>query len=140
MVDDDASFLRSVERLLRVAGYSVDTFTSAGKFLASRAAGLPRCLVLDVHMPDMTGLQLQDALTARGYCLPAIFVTAMDSPSVRRGARQAGAIGLLLKPFDASVLLTAIREAVRDPGGGAAGAESMDAGPDPARPGTADSR
>ncbi len=126
VVDDDASFLRSVGRLLRVAGYTVETFTSAGKLLASLATSLPRCLVLDVQMPGMTGLQLQDTLTARGYCLPAIFVTALDTPSVRKRARQAGAFGLLLKPFDQSALLTAIHEAIRDPVGSANGTDPVD--------------
>lgn len=112
VVDDDASFLRSVGRLLRAVGYRVEMFHSASEFLASPPAAPPQCLVLDVHMPDMTGLELYDKLTAQGSCLPVIFVTAYDTPQTRERAHQAGSFGLLLKPFDQEVLLRAIGEVV----------------------------
>jgi len=112
VVDDDASFLRSVGRLLRIAGYAVETFGSARQFLSSLPASLPQCLVLDVHMPEMTGLQLQGRLADQGYCMPVIFVTAYDTPQTRAHARQAGAFGLLLKPFDKETLLQAIQVAL----------------------------
>ena len=97
VVDDDASFLRSVGRLLRTADYAVETFGSARQFLSSLPTSLPECLVLDVHVPEMTGLQLQGRLADQGYCAPVIFVTAYDTPQTRAQARQAGAFGLLLK-------------------------------------------
>ena len=69
-------------------------------------------LVLDVHMPEMTGLQLQEHLVAQGYCVPAIFVTAYDTAQTREHVRRMGAFGLLLKPFDKQALLQAIQEAI----------------------------
>jgi FixJ family two-component response regulator len=113
VVDDDASFLRSLGRLLRSAGYTVQTFSSARQFLSSVKTCLPQCLVLDVHMPEMTGLQLQENLESQGLCVPVIFVTAYDTPQTREHARRAGSFGLLLKPFDKDALLRAIQEAVQ---------------------------
>ncbi len=112
VVDDDASFLRSVGRLLRSAGYTVETFGSASQFLAALPTSSPRCLVLDVHMPEMTGLQLQEHLAAEGYCTPVIFVTAFDTPQTREKAGRAGAFGLFLKPFDKQAFLRAIAVAI----------------------------
>jgi FixJ family two-component response regulator len=112
VVDDDVSFLRSVGRLLRSAGYTVETFDSAREFLASLDSSSPQCLVLDVHMPGMTGLELQDWLAAQGCRLPIIFVTAYDTPQTQAHAHRAGSFGLLLKPFHKTALLNAIGEAV----------------------------
>lgn len=113
VVDDDASFLRSVGRLLRTAGYDVEMFSSGRDFLASFPACLPQCLVLDVHMPHMTGLELQDRLVADDLRLPVVFVTAYDTPQTREHARRAGSFGLLVKPFDQGALLRAVKAAVR---------------------------
>jgi CheY-like chemotaxis protein len=113
VVDDDESFLRSVGRLLRSAGYRVAMFSSAAECLASFPASQARCLILDVHMPRMTGLELLETLAARGACVPAIFVTAHDTPQTRERAHRAGSFGLLLKPFDKLALLSAIEEAIR---------------------------
>jgi FixJ family two-component response regulator len=113
VVDDDESCLRSVGRLLRSEGYSVETFSSAGQFLSSLLTTLPQCLVLDVHMPEMTGLQLQEVLAAQGYRVPIIFLTANDTPQIREQARRAGAIGFLQKPFHTQALLVAVDEALR---------------------------
>jgi len=118
VVDDDTPFLRSVGRLLRFAGYAVETFTSARQFLAFVATTVPRCLVLDVHMPEMTGLQLQQVLAAEGCCVPVIMMTAYDTPQIREQAHKLGSLGLLLKPFDQEVLLRAVREAIRCESGG----------------------
>jgi FixJ family two-component response regulator len=112
VVDDDASFLRAMGRLLRTAGYTVETFGSPAKFLAAVTGLSPKVLVLDVHMPEMTGLELQERLAALGICLPVIFVTAHDTPQTRERAQKAGSFGLLLKPFDKSVLLRAINAAL----------------------------
>jgi FixJ family two-component response regulator len=112
VVDDDVSFLRSMGRLLRSAGYEVETFGSARQFLSTVTSSLPQCLVLDVHMPEMTGLQLQDTLEAQGYCVPIILVTAYDTPQTREHARRAGSFGLLLKPFGKEDLLQAIQMAI----------------------------
>ena len=92
VVDDDVSFLRSVGRLLRSAGYAVATFGSGREFLAALPALSPRCLVLDVHMPGMTGLELYERLAAQGASVPVVFVTAYDTPQNRERARQAGSL------------------------------------------------
>ncbi len=115
VVDDDVSFLRSVARLLRSAGYRVETFSSAREFLETLPSGSPQCLVLDVHMPGMTGLELQDWLTTQGYSLPIIFVTAYDTPQTREHAQRSGSFGLLLKPFDKAAILEAIARAIGSP-------------------------
>jgi FixJ family two-component response regulator len=115
VVDDDASFLRSVGRLLRSVGYAVETFGSARQLLSFLTTSSPRCLVLDVNMPEMTGLRLQESLEAQGYCVPVILMTAFDTPQTREHAGRAGSFGLLLKPFDTGALLQAIREAIRGP-------------------------
>ncbi len=112
VVDDDASFLRSVGRLLRSAGYGVEMFGSAREFLATLPSGQPQCLVLDVHMPEMTGLQLQENLAAQGCQVPIIFMTAYDTPQTREHASRPGSMGLLLKPFDKQSLLDAIQAAL----------------------------
>jgi len=112
VVDDDESFLRSVGRLLRSVGYTVKTFGSAREFLASLPESSPQCLVLDIYMPEMTGLELQDQFVAQGSHVPVIFVTAHDTPETRARANQAGSFGLLLKPFDKRVLFNAIAAAV----------------------------
>ena len=122
VVDDDASFLRSVRRLLRAAGYRVQTFGSAKELLTAleSPSPQPQCLVLDVHMPGMTGLELGQEIEARGICLPLIYVTAYDTPQTRELARRIGAFDLILKPFDKETLVQAIQEALgaqpEDPG------------------------
>jgi FixJ family two-component response regulator len=115
VVDDDVSFLRSVGRLLLSAGYQVQTFSSAREFLAALPSFAPHCLVVDVHMPDMTGLELLDWLRAQGSDLPTILVTAYDTPKTRDHAQRAGTFGLLLKPFDKLALMDAIDCAVGRP-------------------------
>ncbi len=112
VVDDDPSVVKSLARALRLAGYEVATFGSAQAFLGAGSPLLPQCLVLDVHMPEMTGFELQDRLTAQGCCVPIIFVTAQDTPQTQTRARQAGSFGFFVKPFDPQALLGAIGEAV----------------------------
>ncbi len=112
VLDDDASFLRAVSRLLRTAGYAVQTFSSPRELLAALPRLSPAVLVLDVHMPEMTGLDLQEQLSAKGLCLPVVFVTAYDTPQTRERAHKAGSFGLLLKPFDKAALVRAIETAI----------------------------
>ncbi len=114
VVDDDPSFLRSVGRLLHSANYAVETFGSAHDFLAAQQSSAPQCLVLDVHMPGMTGLELHDRLRAQGCRLPIVFVTAYETPHTREHAHLPGVYGLLLKPFDKRILLNAVQEALKD--------------------------
>ena len=112
VVDDDPSVRRSLTRLLTSAGYGVEAFASAGEFLARERYTGPCCLVLDMRMPGVTGLDLQETLAAAGRRLSIVFVTGhVDVPmSVR--AMKRGAADLLTKPFDDKDLLAAIQRAV----------------------------
>jgi FixJ family two-component response regulator len=98
--------------VLRLAGYAVETFGSAGEFLATLPASQPQCLVLDVHMPEMSGLELQDRLATQESCVPIVFMTAHDTPQTRERIHRAGSFGLLLKPFASEALLRAVRDAL----------------------------
>ena len=112
VVDDDPSVRRSLTRLLTSAGYTVEAFASAGEFLARERYTGPCCLVLDMRMPGLTGLELQETLAAAGRRLSIVFVTGhVDVPmSVR--AMKRGAADLLTKPFDDKDLLATIQRAV----------------------------
>jgi len=112
LVDDDDSVRRSLTRLLESAGYAVEAFASAREFLAHEPSAGPCCLVLDVRMPGLTGIELQETLIAAGRRMSIVFVTGhVDVPmSVR--AMKGGAIDLLTKPVDAEVLMQAIERAV----------------------------
>lgn len=111
MVDDDVSFVRSVGRLLRSAGYPVETFASGDDFLAALPAAAPECLVVDVHMPQMDGLELHDKLLAQGIAFPIVFMTAQETPQILHHVQEAHS-ELLLKPFDRQALVHAIARAV----------------------------
>ena len=111
VIDDDASVLRAVRRLLRAAGFAVRTFASAEDFLDSRDAPRPDCLVLDVHLGGVSGLGLQERLAASGRSIPIVFITAQDPPATRKRARAATAPECLRKPFDDESLIGAILRA-----------------------------
>lgn len=115
VIDDDHSILKSLGRLLRVAGYAVEIFASAEQFLSGLDTSMPRCLVLDVQMPGMSGFELQSRLKDMGHLVPVVFITAHDTPQTRAAARQSGAIALLFKPFQITALLAAIEEATAGP-------------------------
>lgn len=112
LVDDDASVRKGVTRLLESAGYAVEAFASAREFLAREPYSGPCCLVLDVRMPGLTGLDLQETLAAAGRRIAIVFVTGhVDVPmSVR--AMKGGAVDLLTKPVDSKDLMEAIQRAV----------------------------
>jgi FixJ family two-component response regulator len=111
LVDDDAGVLKALARLLQARGYDVQSFTSPEAFLADHDASIPGCAVLDVSMPDLDGLELQQALTAGGSQRPVIFLTgAGDIPTSVR-AMRAGAVDFLTKPVDSADLLAAIAHA-----------------------------
>jgi len=107
IVDDDESVRRSLQRVVRSAGYAVETFASAGEFLAWLPQGQAACLVLDVHMNEMSGFELQQRLA-----VPVIFITSHDDASTRARIEKSGAVGHLWKPFDEASVLDAIRQAV----------------------------
>jgi FixJ family two-component response regulator len=112
VVDDDASVRKSLTRVLTASGYAVEQFASAGDFLARERYARPCCLVLDVRMPGLSGLDLQTALAAAGRRLPIVFVTGhVDVPMTVKGMRN-GAVDWLTKPFGAKELLNAVERAV----------------------------
>ncbi len=112
VVDDDLSVRRSLNRLLRSAGFVVETFESAGDFLRQGLGKACGCLILDVRMPDMSGLELQEQLGSSGSTLPIIFITAHHAADAREQAMAAGAVAFINKPFDQEDLLTALRDAL----------------------------
>jgi two-component system response regulator FixJ len=123
VVDDDASVRRGLERLLRSAGFSVVTFVSAEQFLAMCRRELLSCLLIDVHLAGMSGLELLARLVAGECPVPVILISAYDDPQTTQAIEGSGAVAYLRKPFDDQVLIHAIREAVAGRGG--AGAPSM---------------
>ena len=112
VVDDDASVRKSLGRLIKTAGYEAEAFASVGEFLARRPYDGPCCLVLDVRMPGLTGLDLQEALRAAGQRLSIVFITGYRDVPVSVKAMKGGAVDFLTKPVDEAVLLGAIRQAV----------------------------
>jgi FixJ family two-component response regulator len=112
VVDDDPSIRRSLERLLRAAGHTVETFVSAREFLERADLGVRGCLLLDVRMPGQSGLELQFVLEAAGHRIPLIFITGHADVPMAQQALQAGAVDLLAKPFDADALLGAVARAL----------------------------
>jgi FixJ family two-component response regulator len=113
IVDDDDSVRRAARRLIKSYGLAVATFASADEFLASGRLKETGCLVLDVHMPGMSGLDLQNRLIATGNRIPIIFITAFASETARAQALQAGAFGYLIKPFEEDDLLDCIHRALQ---------------------------
>ncbi|MBC7940248.1 MAG: response regulator [Chitinophagaceae bacterium] len=108
VVDDDPEMARAVSRLLKAAGFHSITFDSGEALLASGALAPAACLILDVHMPGMSGLELAERLQESGSRLPMIFITANDDPLLRERARRLDALGFLIKPFDSETLLSLI--------------------------------
>ena len=112
VVDDDLSVRRSTERLIRSSGLEVQTFTSAREFLKNSRPQSPACLVLDVHMPGLSGMDLQRELTRSGIHIPIIFITGHGDIPMSVRAMKAGAAEFLTKPFRSRILLDAIRTAI----------------------------
>lgn len=112
IVDDDESIRAATKALLRSVGYEVETFASAELFLASGAIGRTECLVLDVRMPGIDGLELQSRVNAAKSRVPIVFVTAHDDRAHRNEAMEAGAVKFFRKPFDANVFVAAIQVAL----------------------------
>ena len=108
VVDDDASVRRALSRLLKSAGFQVETFMSAQEFLDSGQTEGPGLLVLDVRLPGLSGLALQKVLAASVSRLPIIFITAFDNDQERAQGLSAGALAYLRKPFQEHQLLEAI--------------------------------
>jgi len=112
VVDDDASIRRALRRQLQILGFNVLDFRSAEEFLASGAPSGDACLLLDVYMPGMTGIELCESMAASGRYLPTILISGRDDRETRRMMREASPIASLFKPFDEESLLQAIRKAL----------------------------
>jgi len=112
VVDDDPSVRRSIERLTQSLGFRIQTFQSAAEFLEHARSEVPACLVLDVRLPGLSGLDLQRELTRSGFQLPIIFMTAHGDIPMTVRAMKGGAVEFLTKPFRPHHLLDAIRTAI----------------------------
>jgi len=112
VVDDDESVRESLPDLLREFGFAAQTFSSAREFLSSDFVDETRCLILDVAMPGMSGLDLQQELKHRGKQIPIIFITGQKDEDVRKLAFTQGAVKFLYKPFSDNVLLDAVNAAL----------------------------
>ena len=114
LIDDDVSFRRALQRLLRAAGHQVAEYGSVGEMLLEGIGSAPGCLVLDIHMPGPSGLDLQEMIASQPEPLPVIFVTAEATVHETLRAMKAGAADFLFKPVDGETLLSVIGKAVQD--------------------------
>jgi FixJ family two-component response regulator len=117
IVDDDESVREGLVGLMQSHGYCAESFESGASFLDSNGAGRTDCLIVDMHMPGMTGLELIGRLAAAGTSVPTILVTARRDESVRARAALAGVTCYLTKPFEEDRLLGCIHAALADGGG-----------------------
>lgn len=112
IVDDDVSVLKALSRLLGARSFATETYPSAQAFLDSLRNGRPECLIVDLQMPEMTGLELQRHLIGNGIHIPTIVITAHNDVNSRERCKTAGAIEYLLKPLQSATLLAAIGKAI----------------------------
>jgi FixJ family two-component response regulator len=112
VVDDDPSVARALERLFRVAGLRLASFATARAFLDQQSLESPSCLILDIHLPDLNGLDLQRELKDRRWATPIVFITGHGNVPMAVEAMRAGAVHFLPKPFDNRELLAAVRQAL----------------------------
>ena len=112
VVDDDEMLRESLPDLLREFGFSAQAFSSGQEFLSSNYVDETRCLILDVAMPGMSGLEVQEELKRRGRAIPIIFITGQKDEDIRKQALRQGAVNVLYKPFSDSALLEAVNAAV----------------------------
>ena len=113
VIDDDVSVRESLPNLLRQFGFAALAFSSAEEFLLSDCVDQTRCLILDVLMPRITGLDLQQQLKLRSPAIPVIFITGQKQEGIRKRALEQGAVAFLLKPVTGTVLLEALNAALR---------------------------
>ncbi|HVR21859.1 MAG TPA: response regulator [Candidatus Polarisedimenticolia bacterium] len=114
VVDDDESFRAALQRLLRSGGFRVRSFASAEDFLKSGQQHETGCLIADIRMPGMSGLDLQAKLNADHCAIPTIFISAHGDERMRLQAMRGGAVKFLAKPFDDAVLLESVRTALKN--------------------------
>jgi FixJ family two-component response regulator len=112
IVDDDPSVLKSLSRALRIRGYETRTFASAHEFLARLPEGAPACLILDVQMPGMTGVELHHQLVKAGFHIPTIVITAHDDVKVREMSQAKDIVAVLSKPLRNTTFFEAVAGAL----------------------------
>lgn len=112
IIDDDESVRIATESLVRSLGFSARTFASAEDFLNSTLVGETACVITDVQMPGMSGVELQSHLRSKGDATPLIFITAFPEERIRRQVDAAGAVGFLAKPFDGHAMVECIDRAL----------------------------
>jgi FixJ family two-component response regulator len=115
IIDDDPSVRKATDGLVRSLGYRSLTFASAEDFLESDHIEDTSCVITDVQMPGLSGVELQSVLNARGARLPMIFITAFPEDRIRRSVLEAGAVGFLSKPFEEAVLIEHLQTALGPP-------------------------
>ena len=113
VVDDEAAVRVALGRVLRMADYDMRAYASGEEFLAALGDCMPDCVLLDVHLPGLTGIQVQLRLQADHVQLPVVFITASDDTAIDRRALQAGGLCVLRKPFSSRELLASIEFALR---------------------------
>lgn len=113
IIDDDESVRLATESLVRSLGYGTTSFASAEAFLHSSQRGKTACVITDVQMPGMSGVELQSQLKAAGDTTPLIFITAFPEERIRRQVDAAGAFGFLAKPFDGNAMVACIDRALQ---------------------------
>jgi FixJ family two-component response regulator len=113
IVDDDSSVRLATESLVRSLGFDARTFPSANEFLKSFYVGETACVITDVQMPGMSGVDLQDALLERGHRIPILFITAFPEDRIRDRVLKAGAVCYLIKPFDGRMMSDCLRSALQ---------------------------
>ena len=116
IVDDEAPVRKALGRLLRASGFDVETFPSGPEFLDSLRRHLPDCTILDLHLPGLSGLEVQQRLRQENIAVPCIIITGKDEPGLGERALASGAAAFLRKPLDQEALLAAITEAVPECG------------------------
>ena len=116
VVDDESPVRTMLGRVLRLADYHVSAFSCGEDFLASLTARLPACAILDIHMPGLSGLDVQARIRASRIVIPVVLITASDDTAIDRMAIDAGAVCLLRKPFSSDELLDAVATALATPG------------------------
>ena len=113
IVDDEEGIRKALRRLLRASGLDAESYANGQEFLNAAAEKQPDCVVLDLHMPGMSGLQVLRRLKATGALLPVVVITAHDEPETRKQCMSAGADAYLRKPLEDRLLLNAISAAMR---------------------------
>ena len=114
VVDDDNSVRKALRRLLRSADLDAEMYGCGSEFLKTLQASVPDCVVLDLQMPEMSGLELQRHLKSRGLALPVVIVTGHDEPGMQARCLEAGANAYLRKPIDGKALVEAISQAISE--------------------------